>query len=90
MQFDFSGTSGCLLSLDWLLSSFLCEEAKVFYLCLHVGWNSHLRLRLLLVGTYSLPFFHTCVPLSVTAFLPVLKADPLASLEDLDWWRYIL
>ena len=25
----------------WLLSSFwLCEEAKGFYLCLHLGWNS--------------------------------------------------
>ena len=33
-----------------------------------------LHLRLLLLGTYSLPFFHTCVPLSPTAFLPVLKA----------------
>ena len=29
----FSGTSGCLLILDWLLSSFwLCEEVKGFYL----------------------------------------------------------
>ena len=36
----FSGTSGCLLILDWLLSSFwLCKEAKGFYLCLHLGWN---------------------------------------------------
>ena len=37
----FSGTSDCLLILDWLLSSFcLCEEAKGFYLYLHLGWNS--------------------------------------------------
>ena len=37
----FSGTSGCLLILDWLLSSFwLCEEMKGFYLCFHLGWNS--------------------------------------------------
>ena len=31
-----SGTSGCLLILDWL-----CEEVKCFYLCLHLGWNSY-------------------------------------------------
>ena len=36
----FSGTSGCLLILDWLLSSFwLCEEVKGFYLHVHLGWN---------------------------------------------------
>ena len=36
----FSGTSGCLLILDWLLSSFwLCKEAKGFYLHVHLGWN---------------------------------------------------
>ena len=40
MQFDFSGTFGCLSILDWLLSSFrLYEEAKGFCLCLHLGWN---------------------------------------------------
>ena len=38
----FSGTSGCLLILDWLLSSFwLCEEAKGFYLHLRLGRNMH-------------------------------------------------
>ena len=37
----FSGAFGCLLILDWLLSSFwLCEEVKSFYLHLHFGWNS--------------------------------------------------
>ena len=37
---SFSGTSGYLLILDWLLSSFwLCEEVKGFYLCLHLGQN---------------------------------------------------
>ena len=36
-----SGTSSCLLILDWLLSSFwLCDKAKGFYLCLHLGQNS--------------------------------------------------
>ena len=40
MQFDFSGASGCLLTLDWLLSSFwLCEEVKGFYLWPHLGRN---------------------------------------------------
>ena len=37
----FSGTSGHLLILDCLLSSFwLCEEAKGFYLCLHLVQHS--------------------------------------------------
>ena len=38
----FYGAFGCLLILDWLLSSFwLCEEAKGFYLPrLHLGRNS--------------------------------------------------
>ena len=37
----FFGASGCLLILDWLLSYFwLCEEAKGFYICLHLGQNS--------------------------------------------------
>ena len=37
----FSGTSGCLLILHWLLSSFrLCEEVKGLYLRLHLGQNS--------------------------------------------------
>ena len=37
----FSVTSGCLLFLDWLLSSFwLCKEAKGFYLHLLLGQNS--------------------------------------------------
>ena len=38
----------------------------------------HLRLRLLPIGSYSLPFFPTCVPF--------LKAVPLASLAELVWW----
>ena len=40
-EVSFSGTSGCLLFLDWLLSFFwLCKEVKCFYLCLHLGCNS--------------------------------------------------
>ena len=36
----FSGSSGCFLFLNWLLSFFwLCEEAKHFYLCFHLDWN---------------------------------------------------
>ena len=38
---QFSGTFSCLLFLNLLLSFFwLCEEAKLFYLCLHLGWRS--------------------------------------------------
>ena len=33
----------------------------------------HLHLRLLLIGTYSFPFFHSCVPLSLTVFFLFLK-----------------
>ena len=37
----YSGSSGCLLFLNWSLSFFsLSEEEKHFYLCLHLGWNS--------------------------------------------------
>ena len=39
----FSGSSGCVLFLNWLLPFFwLCEEAKNFYLHLHLGrnWNT--------------------------------------------------
>ena len=49
----------------------------------------HLQLRLLLVGTYSLPFF-PFVPVFLSLFLLLLKAVPLASLEMLVWWRYAL
>ena len=42
----FSGTSGCLLILDWLFFSFwLCEDEKGFHLCLCLGWNSIYRPR---------------------------------------------
>ena len=35
------------------------------------------------MGSYSLPFFCTSVPLSLTVILPVLKADPVATLAEL-------
>ena len=36
----FSGTSGCLLFVNWLLSFlWLFEKVKYFYLCLHLGQN---------------------------------------------------
>ena len=47
---------GCSLILDWLLSSFcVCEEAKGFYLRLHIGPNS---LFAFLKSFYSLLFFN--------------------------------
>ena len=37
---SFSGSSGCFLFLNWLLSFFwLCEEVKCLYLCLYLGQN---------------------------------------------------
>ena len=37
----FSGSSGCFLFLNWLLSFFwLCKEAQRMYLCLHLAWKS--------------------------------------------------
>ena len=50
----------------------------------------HLHLRLLLVGSYSLPIFYTYDPLFLPLFLPFLKAVRLASLAELVWWRCIL
>ena len=39
----FSGSSGCFLFLNLLLSFFwLCEEVKSMYLCLHLGWKLYL------------------------------------------------
>ena len=68
---------------------FLSTQVAYFF------WLEHLillHLRLLLIGTYSLPFYslHTCVPLSLTVFLPFVKAVPLAYLAVLVWWRCIL
>ena len=40
----FSGSSGCILVLNLLLSFFwLCEEANCIYLCLCLGWKSCLN-----------------------------------------------
>ena len=48
---SFSAPSGCLLILDWWLSSFwLCEEVKGFYLCLYLGWNSRHPIFLIFPG----------------------------------------
>ena len=79
------------VSCRWLMCRsylFIIHLPYVFSL----GHLIHLHLRLLLIGTYSLPFYSlcTCVPLSLTLFLPLLKADPLASLAVLVWWRPIL
>ena len=60
---------------------------------LYVFWLEyliHLCLRLLLIGTYSMPCFCTCAFLSLILFLPFLKAVPLASLAKLVWCRSIL
>ena len=56
MQFDFSGTSGCLLFLDWLVSFvWLCEEEKCFYLHLHLGQNSQNILKTFLGYGFQCP-----------------------------------
>ena len=39
---QFSGSIGCFLFLNLLLSFFwLCDEAKCIYLCLHLDWQSN-------------------------------------------------
>ena len=76
-----------------LVSSICVGHVFLSIQLLYVVWLGHLihlHLRLLLIGIYSLPFFHTCVPPSFTFFLPVLKASPLASPAELVWSRYIL
>ena len=86
-----------------LCKSFVWGRSLVGSLCVghvflslqlfYVFWLEHLihlHLRLLLIGTYSLPFFYTRVPPSLSLFLPFLKAVPLVSLAELVWWRYIL
>ena len=49
----------------------------------------HLRLRLLSIGSYSLPLFLSGF-LCLSLFLAFLKAVPLASLAELVWWKCIL
>ena len=61
----------------------------------YVFWFQHLiylYLRLLLIGTYSLPFYSlcTCLLLSPTLLLSLLKAVPLAYLVVLGCWLCIL
>ena len=59
----FSGTSGCLLILGLLLSSFwLCEEVKGLYICLHLGWDSHFCFSF---GNPKLSLFWALVPIAV-------------------------
>ena len=55
----FSGSSVYLLTSDWLLSSFwFFKEAKGFYLCLHLGWNSCSSFSKLLqpFGVFMVPY----------------------------------
>ena len=88
--------SVCVELLFWggsLLGSICVGHVCLSILLFCIFWLGHLihfHLKLLLIGIYSLPFCPTCVPLSFTVFLPVLKASPLASPAELVWWRYIL
>ena len=80
--------SVCVGLLFWggsLVGSICVGHAFSSILLFYVFWLGHLihlRLMLLLIGPYSLPFFHTCVPLSFPVLLPVLIADPLAFLQN--------
>ena len=75
MQFDFSGTSGSLLILDWLLSSFwLCEEVKGFYLCLHLVRNS---LSISFLNFYKIFLIYLVVPMLGAYMLTVFMCS---------WW----
>ena len=65
-------------------SCFLIHSAILYLL---IGAFNPLMFNLLLIGTYSLPYFCTCARLTLTVFLPVLKANPLASLAELAWRR---
>ena len=67
-----------------------CFLNHLAILCLLIGAFNPLHLRLLLIGTYSLPILCTCVLLSFSLLLPFLTAVPLASVAELVWWRYIV
>ena len=81
--------SVCIGLLSWggsLVGSICAGHAFLFIQLPYVFWLKHLihlYLRLLLIGTYSLPFHSlcTCVPLSLTLFLPLLKAVALHILQ---------
>ena len=87
--------SVCVSLLSWdgsLVGSICVGHAFLSIQLLYVFWLEHLihlHLRLLSIGTYSLPFFRTCVPRSLNLFFLFLKADPLASLAGLVWRRCI-
>ena len=71
----------------------MCGSCFLTFQLFYVFWLEHLihlRLMFYLIGTYSLSFFHTCLCLSLTLFLPFVKAVPLAFLAELVWWSCIL
>ena len=80
--------SVCVGLLSWggsLVGSICVGHVFLSIQLFYVFWLEYLNqlhLRLLLIGTYSLPFFHTCVPLSLTLFLPFLKTVPSELLQS--------
>ena len=61
-------------------------------LCLLIGVFNPFTFKVIIDSTYSLPFSSlcTCVPFSLTVFLPLLKAVSFASIGPLICWTYIL
>ena len=70
-------------------SYFLIHSAT---LCLLIGALNPFTFKVIIDRYLSLPFHSLCtfVPFSLSVFLPIFKAVPLAYLVILVWWRYIL
>ena len=71
----------------------MCGSCFLFHsaiLCLLIGAFNPFTFKVIIDRYLFIAIFCTCVPPSLTIFLPFLKADPLPSLAELVWWRYIL
>ena len=84
----------CVGVLSWggsLVGSICVGHVFLSIQLFYVFWLEHLihlRLRLLSIGSYSLPLFLP-VLLCLSLFLPFLKAVPSASLAEMIWWKCI-
>ena len=67
-------------------SCFLMHSA---ILCLLIGSFHLFTCKVIIDRCLFIAIFCTYFPLSLTLFLPFLKAGPLASLTELVWWRCI-
>ena len=71
----------------------MCASCFLIYsatLCLLIGAFNTFTFKVIIDRyLFAAIFSYPCASISLTVFLPVLKVDPLASLAELVWRRYI-